>query len=502
MSSAEETSQDAGSSSRDWEATGLQLPPLGQERVFCSAVLTKWVAHVYEEVAKNPTAPDFLRQYVEGVVDAVARDSKVWRLVGMDRWLWGWIYAASQAEEIKAVTGGGSKYLFDRAYFELEGEAFVFVNDLLRRNPSYDESFVSAECDALWTEIASGIETYEIGGPIQTLEMDSKVSSIPLGPGLELHNLADRAWVERHFDGDLDVPGARWAVVARLQRQRAAYETLLGLNTTSRDKLERTAVEQALLPLRIVRPAVHSTLASLPSLRFRVGTANYRQGDKKGHLAAELWTHFSGLAPYWSPFTEPEVDELHRLGAHFARSTTAEDYLAEHAASDARVVGLRAFNSAFTRETWQDRIVDCSVVLEALFSRDDRELSYKVAVRAAVLTGGDEPQAQRMYAAVRRLYDLRSQVVHAGSSTGKKAGELVRAWDGQEADGETESARVLRAGYIAWEVVGVALKAFLEIEMSGQHPFAKPFVESLDRALFDSGLRAGLHRRARLTPAT
>jgi hypothetical protein len=214
-----------------------------------------------------------------------------------------------------------------------------------------------------------------------------------------------------------------------------------------------------------------------------------------------VWNRFDYPA-YWRPFTESEAKALRDIGDLLRRTTNADDFLDERVPTDVRNVALRAFNSAFIRQNWQDRVVDSSVVLEALFSRDDRELSYKVAVRSAALLGHTDAEALRVYTTVRKLYDLRSQIVHAGSSTSNKAGEVIRAWSGAGADPQTESQRVVRAGYVAWEVVGAALRAYLNIEISGQHPFAKTFVNSLDAALFDRGAREALQLRGAVAAAS
>jgi hypothetical protein len=114
--------------------------------------------------------PEFLRQFTQGVIDPITRDSEIWQSLSTDRSLWVWIYCASRADEISDKVGV-SEQLFDHSFFELEGEAFLFLNDLLRRFQSFDRNTTRGAADALWDEIASGTETYEVGDALYTLEL-------------------------------------------------------------------------------------------------------------------------------------------------------------------------------------------------------------------------------------------------------------------------------------------------------------------------------------------
>lgn len=85
-----------------------------------------------------------------------------------------------------------------------------------------------------------------------------------------------------------------------------------------------------------------------------------------------------------------------------------------------------------------NRAIDLAIVLEVLFMNADRdEHSYKISLRAARLLRDDVLARQRTFQEVRRLYEMRSTVVHTGSAkneynvdgTKVSAHEIVEAVD-------------------------------------------------------------------------
>jgi hypothetical protein len=64
-----------------------------------------------------------------------------------------------------------------------------------------------------------------------------------------------------------------------------------------------------------------------------------------------------------------------------------------------------------------NRAIDLAIALEVLFMNADRdEHSYKISLRAARLLHSDVSARQRVFLEVRRLYEMRSTMVHTGSS--------------------------------------------------------------------------------------
>jgi hypothetical protein len=85
-----------------------------------------------------------------------------------------------------------------------------------------------------------------------------------------------------------------------------------------------------------------------------------------------------------------------------------------------------------------NRAIDLAIALEVLFMNAERdEHSYKISLRAARLIRGDPQARQRTFMEVRRLYDMRSSMVHTGhvkneyrlDATKASAHEIVEAVD-------------------------------------------------------------------------
>jgi hypothetical protein len=91
--------------------------------------------------------------------------------------------------------------------------------------------------------------------------------------------------------------------------------------------------------------------------------------------------------------------------------------------NDRQRIALRRFEMAYEREAAEDRLIDCWVALEALFSPSDRgELRHRIALRAAYFIASSPEERERTYTALRDCYDTRSDIIH-----GSKPRQDVRA---------------------------------------------------------------------------
>jgi hypothetical protein len=77
---------------------------------------------------------------------------------------------------------------------------------------------------------------------------------------------------------------------------------------------------------------------------------------------------------------------------------------------------LRRFNSSYTRDTGEDRIIDLAIALESsLLVGIREELKFRLALRgAALLRARRDPQ--ETFAVLQTIYDVRSAIVHDGKS--------------------------------------------------------------------------------------
>jgi len=89
---------------------------------------------------------------------------------------------------------------------------------------------------------------------------------------------------------------------------------------------------------------------------------------------------------------------------------------------------LRRFNLSYSRDHRDDRIIDLVIALEgSLLFGDNQELRYKTAFRgAAILAASHDPAGTAMH--LRRLYDLRSKIVHDGLTLEEVAAHKDFGW--------------------------------------------------------------------------
>ncbi len=81
-------------------------------------------------------------------------------------------------------------------------------------------------------------------------------------------------------------------------------------------------------------------------------------------------------------------------------------------------VGLRRFNQSYSREYYEDRLIDLTIALESTLLADaggTTDLRYRLALHgAALLSPHRDPEEVRKY--LLKMYDVRSAVVHTGKS--------------------------------------------------------------------------------------
>jgi len=94
---------------------------------------------------------------------------------------------------------------------------------------------------------------------------------------------------------------------------------------------------------------------------------------------------------------------------------------------------LRRWESSLLRASYEDRLIDAWVSLEALLlGGQDGELSYRAAVRLAEFLGTSGADRKTIYDATKISYRWRSVVVHGLKPNSKKVKELVKRQSLQE----------------------------------------------------------------------
>jgi hypothetical protein len=82
------------------------------------------------------------------------------------------------------------------------------------------------------------------------------------------------------------------------------------------------------------------------------------------------------------------------------------------------------FEGSFSKEKAYERLLALAIALEALFSPDDnRELTFRICQTASQLVGREEEDRVKINKELKRLYKLRSNLVHASYKIDKFASE-------------------------------------------------------------------------------
>lgn len=119
-----------------------------------------------------------------------------------------------------------------------------------------------------------------------------------------------------------------------------------------------------------------------------------------------ILTHMSeyGAVPFPPPkyeFRQSDVPQISELVKNLTQLRGKEE-------PDSLSITLRRFNSAYHGEL-EDRLLDQMIAFESLYIGDDKELTYKLALRTAFLLGR---KRAKIFNDIRKAYALRGQIVH------------------------------------------------------------------------------------------
>lgn len=75
-------------------------------------------------------------------------------------------------------------------------------------------------------------------------------------------------------------------------------------------------------------------------------------------------------------------------------------------------LALDYYNRACEKHTAEERLIDCIVACEALCSRENIEIGYRLSMRIASLLGKNSRERNKIREIVHRAYDERSRILH------------------------------------------------------------------------------------------
>lgn len=88
--------------------------------------------------------------------------------------------------------------------------------------------------------------------------------------------------------------------------------------------------------------------------------------------------------------------------------------------ADRLAVALRGLWSALCTKYDEQAFITFAMTLEALLTTSNLEITHQIAERAAILLGRSLPQRTRIYRQVKRVYGIRSAIVHGSAFPSKK----------------------------------------------------------------------------------
>jgi hypothetical protein len=151
------------------------------------------------------------------------------------------------------------------------------------------------------------------------------------------------------------------------------------------------------------------------------------------------WLMAGGMAAAWSSYG-PEFFGVEAEAPAQEIEALAGDYFSIEASKRSKVlrIPLDRLSRAGRERDLADRAIDLGIALESLLLHDTgstSELRFRLSYRGAWLLGNDAETRLEVQQSLVKLYDLRSQAVHAGfikeppeaAATLKRAAEICRA---------------------------------------------------------------------------
>jgi len=172
-------------------------------------------------------------------------------------------------------------------------------------------------------------------------------------------------------------------------------------------QLPRVNADNAVTALRLVMNAPISVI--------------FQEHDGEGLMA------FGGRSISWG-WSPPQLGPLAILNQDKATQVKHVWHLLQTSPNiDSVKLPLRRWESSLMRASYEDRLIDAWVSLEALLlGGQDDELSYRAALRLAEFLGTDGADRKTIYDATKISYGWRSAVVHGLKPNSKKMKNLAK----------------------------------------------------------------------------
>lgn len=81
-------------------------------------------------------------------------------------------------------------------------------------------------------------------------------------------------------------------------------------------------------------------------------------------------------------------------------------------------IAAKRFMTSFEKNSREDRLLDHVIAIEALYGREDTDISYRVPLRAAAVLGTNPADRREIFEMVRSAYGARSEMAHGQGKLG------------------------------------------------------------------------------------
>lgn len=190
----------------------------------------------------------------------------------------------------------------------------------------------------------------------------------------------------------------------------------------SRRRKSNTGIPLSLAPYERAAEIVSDLIAALrlqhegpvapgPLLQLRISNRDFDLEKPVYGLRLSKSGYYSALAVAPYELRETDVEAFGEFWRDF------QDKQQEGKLDDLKIA-LNRFNYSYG-EVDEDRLLDQMIALESLYLGDDKELGYKLALRAAFLLCAGEKKRKEIFKRLRDAYGARGTIVHGGERPSK-----------------------------------------------------------------------------------
>jgi hypothetical protein len=205
-----------------------------------------------------------------------------------------------------------------------------------------------------------------------------------------LHNIHPRPW--------WGFKEERWAIAIQKTKDQGSS---FGINEDDLENLQNTVTSLRLLHTGVVQPGpIYAILSQGGMTTLITPFFTYRVFPAKPEYVLHV----------------DEIDDVKELWEHLSKVTSPN--------SEFMRIPIQRFNDSYSRVKEEDQLIDQMIAFESLYLGDDKELGYKLALRAALLLADDVPKRKEIRRRLKEAYKARGQIVH-GSTVPANLPQLV-----------------------------------------------------------------------------